>query len=220
MNELSEYYPVLRELPDHLVQAIGNECIKLNAQVGSMIFNVGSACEAFPFLLNGQVRVERLSENGRKILLYSVNPGESCILTVSCLLGNADYSAMGIAASDIKGIAIPRGLFMKLVEESEVFRTFIFQFFSQRITHLMELVEELAWNKLRSRLAAMLLDRQDVVEATHQMLADELGSVREVVSRTLKDFEAKGFVKLGRGNIRILNKSGLGRMAHISIETH
>ena len=115
--------------------------------------------------------------------------------------------------ADLTAVAVPRSLFMHLVEESQLFSNYVFKFFSQRIVQLMELIEELAWDKMRSRLAAMLVERPDALETTHQRLADELGSVREVISRTLKRFEEKGFVKLGRGQLQILDREGLQRTA-------
>jgi CRP/FNR family transcriptional regulator len=213
MNELLEHYPVLRELPPPLLEELQREGQAVKAPAGTMLFNVGSACEAFPMLTSGHVRVERLATSGRKIVLYTVEPGDSCILTVSCLLGNTDYNATGITGSDITGVVMPGDVFMRFSEQSQSFRTFVFRFFSERIVHLFELIEGLAWEKVPARLAAMLANRPGVFEGTHQMLADELGSVREVVSRALKDFESNGLVKLGRGQIQILNREELKKIA-------
>lgn len=209
IESILENYPVFRNLPDRLFQALINEGQHLKAPAGHVLFNVGSPCEAFPMLLKGEVRIERLAESGRKILLYTVEPGESCILTVSSLLGNSTYPAMGTVGSEISAFAVSRAFFMRLVEESADFRVFVFQYFSQRITHLMELIDNLAWDKVRHRVAALLARRSDVVEATHQELADELGTVREVVSRILKALETEGLVKLSRGKIDIIDREGL-----------
>jgi CRP/FNR family transcriptional regulator len=134
-------------------------------------------------------------------------------LTVSCLLGNAEYPARGIAKRDLLGVSVPQALFIQLVEQSPTFRTFIFHFFGERLSRLMALIEEVAFRKLDQRLAALLLNNGGVLEATHQKLADELGSVREVISRILADFQGQGMVQLERGQIRVLDKAGLERMA-------
>jgi CRP/FNR family transcriptional regulator len=110
-------------------------------------------------------------------------------------------------------VSLPHALFIRLVEQSPTFRTFIFHFFGERLSRLMALIEEVAFRKLDQRLAALLLNNGGVLEATHQKLADELGSVREVVSRILGDFQGQGIVRLERGQIRILDKVALERMA-------
>lgn len=208
-EKLLEHYPVFRKLPDHLLQTMVNEGQRLKAPAGHVLFNVDSPCEAFPMLFSGEVRVERVADSGRKILLYTVQPGESCILTVSSLLGNSTYPAMGTTGSEVSAFAISRSFFMRLVEESADFRIFVFQYFSQRIAHLMELIENLAWDKMQHRVAALLVKRSDKVESTHQALADELGTVREVVSRILKTLETEGLVKLSRGKIDIIDRERL-----------
>ncbi|MHC4942324.1 MAG: Crp/Fnr family transcriptional regulator [Planctomycetota bacterium] len=213
IHELFDRYPILGELSESHQQLFREHGQALKAPDGTMLFNVGSPCELFPLLTEGLIRVERLSESGRKIILYTVKPGDSCILTVSCLLGNSTYPAMGIVGEDVTGVAITREVFMRLIEDSLEFRTFVFKYFSERLAHLMELVEGLAWEKVHQRLAGVLGSKPDVVETTHQLLADELGSVREVISRTLKEYEAQGLVKLGRGKIQILDREGLRKIA-------
>lgn len=209
LNVLLEHYPVLRELPPHLLEQVQREGQYFTAPAGEMLFNVGSPCQAFTMLIAGQLRVERLAAKGRKIVLFTVKPGDCCIVSVSCLLGNSPYPAMGTTGSELSAVKIPRHVFLRLIEHSEAFRTSVFRIFSNQIVDLMEFIEGLAWEKMSHRLAQVLISRPDVFEATHQMLADELGSVREVVSRTLKEFESLGFVKLGRGQIHILNRAAL-----------
>ena len=207
--KLDELYPVLNELPSDLIDAVTDYGKEVQIPAGTVVFDKASPCNGFFLLLSGIVRVSILTQSGREILLYRLQPGQSCILTVSCLLARSYYPARGIAEEDITAIEISKDLFDRLMHGSSRFREFVFRVFSQRITQFVELLEEVAIRKLDQRLASILLTKGDTIKETHQMLADELGSVREVVSRTLKSFEEMGILQLGRGKIHILNRSHL-----------
>ncbi len=148
------------------------------------------------------------------LLLYRVTPGDNCILTVSCLLGDCSYQARGVVEADLAGVSISRRVFLQLVEQSLEFRTYIFRFFGERVTQLMELIAAVAFRRLDQRLAALLLMHGPVIATTHQSLADELGSVREVISRILEDFQAQNIVQLDRGQVNVLDGEALRKRAH------
>ena len=113
-------------------------------------------------------------------------------------------------------VIVPASLFAQLVAEFAAFRDFVFHLFSERIAELMQLVEEVAFARLDRRLAKLLLARGDgVLAITHQQLAEELGSVREIVSRLLKGFAAQGLVALGREQITVLDREGLQALAAV-----
>jgi len=147
------------------------------------------------------------------MLLYRVEPGGSCIITSSCLLGHAPYSARGVAETPLSLLVLPAALFDKLIAEHPTFRNFVFHLFSTRIAELMQLVEEVAFHRLDQRLAKLLLGKDAPIHATHQALAEELGSVREIVSRLLKGFAAQGLVTLGREQITLLDRDRLQQLA-------
>ena len=175
------------------------------------MFSEGSECKGYVMLLAGTVRVHKVSEDGREIVLYRVESGESCIMTTTCLISDEQYGAEGVAETDVKLIVVPPGTFNQLLARSEKFRNFVFEVYAKRMSMLMMLVEEVVFKKLDKRLAHLLLDRnKDQFEATHQDIALELGSVREVVSRQLKVFERGGLIRLARGSITILDRAGLG----------
>lgn len=189
----------------------------LQAQVftvpgGTVLFDERQQCKGFPFVLSGAVRVVKAAANGRELPLYRVLPGEMCVITSSCLLGHVDYNARGVAEGETALVFLPRDQFDVLMD-SRPFRDFIFRLFTERIVDLMQLVEEVAFRKLDQRLAGVLLGKGQVMHATHQQLADELGSVREMVSRLLKAFAEQGLVALGREKIEILDAAGLRRIA-------
>jgi len=215
MNEpvWCDLYPVLRELPAPLAQRFA-ECLPLTVPAGAVLFDVHQPCQGFPLVTAGSIRVVKPAANGRELPLYRVVPGESCIITTSCLLGHADYNARGIADTESTLVLLPRDLFDQLLDQP-AFRSFVFNLFSERIADLMQLVEEVAFRKLDQRLAGLLLGKGHTIHATHQQLADELGSVREMVSRLLKGFAEQGLVRLGREQVEILDPAGLRRIAAI-----
>lgn len=185
---------------------------------GTVIFGPGKPPEHLLLLLEGRVRVQQVSEAGREIVLYRVEAGESCVLTTACLLAHEDYSAEGIAETDVRAVAIPRRVFDDLVSRSVAFRTFIFTAYANRITDLFLVIEEIAFQRLDIRLAHKLLDLArgaGQVRATHQQLAAELGTAREVVSRQLGEFQRRGWVRQSRGVIDLADVAGLGRLASL-----
>lgn len=180
---------------------------------GTVVFDAHSPCIAFPMLLTGAIRVSKAAPNGRELVLYRVLPGEACVLTSSCLLGQRDYPARGVVESEALLLALPRALFDRLVAGHAPFRTYVFELFAERLAELMALVEAVAFQQLDQRLAALLLGKGREVHATHQSLAAELGSVREIVTRLLRHFAEQGIVSLGRERIEILDPPALRRIA-------
>ena len=211
LPELQAQYPVLAELPPGLREQIVAAAQAVTVPAGATLFDERQPCQGFPFVLAGAIRVAKVAANGRELPLYRVTPGETCIITSSCLLGNVPYNARGTTESETVLVLLPQHVFMALLEQP-AFRNFIFHLFAERMADLMRLVEEVAFHKLDQRLAALLLGKGRVVHATHQQLADELGSVREMVSRLLKGFAEQGLVALGREQIEIRDAAGLRRI--------
>jgi CRP/FNR family transcriptional regulator len=217
MNEeaLLALYPVLKKLPAGLLQRICAVLQTVSIPSGATVFDERQPCRGFAFVLEGAIRVAKVSASGRELPLYRVTAGESCIITSSCLLGHADYNARGVADGPTTLAMLPGKLFDEMLTEP-AFRDFVFSLFSERLAEMMQLVEEVAFHKLDQRLAALLLGKGRVVHASHQQLADELGSVREMVSRLLKRFEEQGLVRLGREQVEVLDAAGLRRAASVT----
>ncbi len=209
---LQVLYPVLDALPAALRAKVLEQAQTVTVPAGAVLFDEHQPCQGFPFILDGGIRVLKPSAGGRELPLYRVLPGESCIITSSCLLGHTDYNARGVTLGETTLVLLPRPIFDELLDQ-RAFRDFVFHLFSERIADLMQLIEEVAFRKLDQRLAGLLLGKGKVVHATHQQLADELGSVREMVSRLLKGFGEQGLVRLGREQVEILDPAGLRRMA-------
>jgi len=195
-----------------------------NAQVVKLdhdrfVFHAGDLCQAFLILLDGEVRVQLTSASGREVTLYRIGPGGSCILTTSCLLSNEHYPAEAIAESDVEALAIPVSSFQSALESSQWFRRFVFDGFSSRLTSVIQKIEQIAFTAIDVRLAAVLLDldRKGVEKITHQDIAVELGTAREVVSRHLKRFESQGWVQLGRGQVSLTDRPQIEALARPSL---
>ena len=191
-----------------------------NAQIVKLdhdrfVFHAGDLCQAFLILLDGEVRVQLTSESGREVTLYRIGPGGSCILTTSCLLSNENYPAEAIAESDVEALAIPVSSFQSALEGSQWFRRFVFDGFSTRLTSVIQKIEQIAFTAIDVRLAGVLLelDRKGVEKITHQDIAVELGTAREVVSRHLKRFESEGWVQLGRSQVSIIDRPRMEALA-------
>lgn len=210
---LLQRFPVFAQLAPARLQELLEDGELVHAPKGSVLFDAGQPCRGFPLVLEGSVRVAKSSLAGREILLYRVEPGQSCILSGGCLLGDADYSARGVAEEDVTVFRIPPVLFQALMVESSAFRNFVFAMYGERLAEVMELVDEVAFRRLDERLAQLLIHRGPVIETTHQKLADELGSVREIVSRLLRSFETRGWVKLERERVTVLKPQELSALA-------
>ncbi len=189
-----------------------SEVSKISAPIGTVICNIGDQCENLIILQKGRVRVYCLGEDGRAITLYHVSAGESCILTASCILNTQAFPAIAEIERDAEGLAVPTTLVVQWLKTEPLWQQYIFSLLSQRMSDLIRLVDTLAFHHLNVRLAAWLLEKsshQQKIYITHQVVAEELASSREAISRLLKEFEREGFVKLGRGVIGVLDKDCL-----------
>ncbi|UCV03192.1 Crp/Fnr family transcriptional regulator [Dechloromonas denitrificans] len=213
-QRLLNLYPALSGLPAERLAALLQPGAVMHLPAGAAVFAEHQPCQGFPLLLEGSIKVVKLAASGRELMLYRVGPGGSCIISSSCLLGHTEYNARGIAETPLTLLALPVTAFAALMLEHAPFRDFVFHLFAERIGELMQLVEEVAFARLDQRLAKLLLARNEaVLNVTHQQLADELGSVREIVSRLLKGFSAQGLVTLGREQLSIVDRAGLQKMA-------
>lgn len=212
-QRLLAQYPVLRELAGPDLARVLQEGQLREVPAGTVMFDVAQPCTGFPFVLAGVIGVGKVSESGREIQLYRVEAGDSCILSSTCLLGSVDYDAHGVALTDCTIFVLPRPVFEGLLARSDAFRRYVFRLFAERIADLMQTVEAVAFRRLDQRLAAVLLQRGPQLRVTHQQLADELGSVREIVSRIVGSFADQGLVKTGREQIAVLDEAGLRRVA-------
>ena len=208
--------PELEKSVDELTRNLLDSSSILNLPKNSTVFRQGDACKNYLIVLDGKVKVFTRAENGREILLYRLSSGDSCVLTTSCLFGNKNYPAEGMTETEVYALAIPVDRFNKVLQQSGTFREMVFSAFSAHLSSLITLIEEVAFGKLDVRLAKYLLKQCDenyTLNATHQNIATELGSAREVISRQLKELESKAYITTGRGYIKINNAEALQKIA-------
>lgn len=181
---------------------------------GAVAFRKGDTCSNFILVLAGCVRVQLSSEGGREVTLYRVRPGDTCALTTSCLVGKEDYPAEAVVEEDVTALMIPDSEFRQALLDSEPFRLFVFRGFSGRLCAIVSRMEMVTLRTIDERLADYLLKGGvDVLSnITHQGLASEIGTAREVVSRKLSSFESDGLIKSSRGRIEILDRGKLAAL--------
>ncbi len=207
-------FPDLAELEGSAKELLLKYARIVEAPVGTVGYREGGPCGAYVMRLAGRSRVFKMSTSGREILLYRVHAGETCVITTTCLLGNSDYPASTIVEEAITDVIIPAAAFNQLMIDSKVFRTFVMTNYGALISDLIVLLDEVAFHNLDARLAKLLLEAgSDSIKRTHQQIADELGTAREVVSRQVKRFEQKNWVALGRGQVEVLDREALTKLA-------
>ncbi|MBO6865487.1 MAG: Crp/Fnr family transcriptional regulator [Thalassococcus sp.] len=212
-------FPGLQQLPPEHRAILEKGSKVISVPEGTQVFGPGQSADNLLMLLEGTVRVQQTSDTGREVFLYRVNGGESCVLTTAFMITFDDYSAEGIAETDVLAVAIPRATFDELAGLSKPFRDVIFAAYSRRMTDLFTLIDDIVFQRMDVRLAARLLELAgdgDTVKATHQVLGNELGTAREVISRTLSEFQRRGWIEQSRGTLRIIGREGLERLARSS----
>lgn len=199
----------------HELAARASGATAFRARAGDVLFRPGDRCRGFIALRAGVIRVGLNSATGRTLVLYRVRPGEICLQTFSCLAESRTYAAEGVADSDVDAVMLAPAAFDDLMANDAAFRAAVLSSVAARFTDLEEMVQALVFTGLPSRLAAALLagaSDTGLVRATHEELAAEIGSAREAVGRQLANFARDGLVRLRRGEIAIVDLSGLERI--------
>ncbi|KAJ56696.1 hypothetical protein ACMU_07075 [Actibacterium mucosum KCTC 23349] len=189
----------------------------LVAPDGACLFRPGDESRAFLIVKSGAVRVEQTNSAGRTVVLYRVAAGDSCVLTTTCLLSEKPYSGYGYAEGTVHAIAISPDRFRSLLADDPQFQELVFRGFAARVGELTAVIDDLLEHRTDLRLARWLANRGvGKLQMTQQEVAQELGTAREVVSRTLKSFETRGWIRLGRGTLTVLDADGLRRYGNMS----
>ncbi|MFM8424511.1 MAG: Crp/Fnr family transcriptional regulator, partial [Chloroflexota bacterium] len=179
---------------------------------GHDVFLEGDRVEATALLISGVVRVYKIGETGREITLYRFGNGSSCILTANAILSQNTFPAIATVEQDAEAVMIPANVFRDWVKRYDLWRDFVFDLLSQRLSTVMAVVDEVVFHRMDRRVANLLLKRgreENPIRITHQEIASELGSSREVISRLLEDFISESSIRSGRGVIEILDFEAL-----------
>jgi len=206
-----DLYPALAHVSP-TVAALGPEGQGFTVPGGTELFAEGRPCQGFPLVLRGEVRVARQSGDGRHLELYRVVPGELCLVSSASLFRSQALSAHGVSTKESELVLISPATFTRWLE-APAFRDLVLGLFAERMADLTSLIDAVAFQKLDQRLANALLGRGQDLHLSHQTLADELGTVREIITRLLRRFEREGWLTLGREHIHILNSHALRALA-------
>jgi CRP/FNR family transcriptional regulator len=212
-QRVRDQFPFLARFPHELLREFVRDAQYLKVDKGQPVCREGTLCSHLALLLSGVARVYKIAENGRDITLYRVEAGQSCILTASCIMSGIPFPAIAECEQAAEAVLLPSPRVREWSSRSEIFRQYLFGLMAQRLGSLIGTVEEVLFRRLDQRLAGYLLQRLDrsgpVINTTHQEIASDLGSSREVVSRLLKDFEGRGLIGTARGSLRIVDPAGL-----------
>jgi CRP/FNR family transcriptional regulator len=207
-ERIARAIPILQRAEPQLIRDLTQTAFLSHIPAGRDIFVEGDACSAIALLLSGVVRVYTIGETGREITLYRFGHGESCILTANAILSQQPFPAIASVEQAAEAVMIPADVFRDWVGRYALWREFVFDLLSQRLASVMVLVDEVAFRRMDARVAALLLERSQTrnpVHITHQQIAAELGSSREVISRILEDFASQGVIRSARGVVEVLD---------------
>jgi CRP/FNR family transcriptional regulator, anaerobic regulatory protein len=211
-EQLVRALPALSHADPGMLHEIQHAATFMRIPEGHDVFVEGDRVDAIALLISGVVRVYKIGETGREITLYRFGNGESCILTANAILSQQNFPAVATVEKTAEAVMIPAVAFRDWVRRYDLWREFVFELLSQRLSSVMAIVEEVAFRRMDTRLAAFLVERSRMtnpIHITHQEIAAELGSSREVISRILEDLSAEGILRPNRGVIEVLDPQAL-----------
>jgi CRP/FNR family transcriptional regulator, anaerobic regulatory protein len=211
-NRIARVLPILEHADPGLLREFQQKAFFARIPEGHDVFVEGDRADAIALLISGVVRVYKIGETGREITLYRFGNGESCILTANAILSQKNFPAIATVEKQAEAVMIPAETFRDWVRRYDLWREFVFDLLSERLSSVMVTVEEVAFRRMDERLATFLsqrLGQSDSIQITHQEIAAELGSSREVISRILEDFSALGMISVSRGTIKVLDREAL-----------
>ena len=211
-QSISRSLPILQGADPQIVREFQQAAFLAKIPAGRDVFLEGDPVDAIALLISGVVRVYKIGETGREITLYRFGNGQGCILTANAILNQKTFPAVATVEKDAEAVMIPAEVFRGWVNKYELWREFVFDLLSQRLARVMALVDEVVFRRMDARLASFLLNRSRVenpMRITHQEIASELGSSREVISRLLEDLSERGLVRVSRGEVEVLDSDGL-----------
>lgn len=199
-----------------MITALFEHAQKVNLPAGTTVFRAGDICDTYYYIVDGTIRVDLLTDDGRSVLLYTIMPSETCVLTTACIMSGDAYAAEATTETDVTAYAMPKSEFDSQMGNSAAFRQLVFASFGTRMGAMMRKVDEVAFQTIDARLARRLLTlggQNGMIETTHDQLAHDLGTAREVISRKLKSWDKAKLITRDRGKVTLLAPEKLNVLA-------
>ena len=208
LEELQQNYGYLFE--DELIQEINNVGTYKYIPEGFKLIEIGDYIKSMPLLVSGAIKILREDEDGDELILYFIEQGDTCAMTLSCCLGNSKSEIRAVAETDTKLIMVPIVKMEEWLGKYKSWQKFVLQSYHNRMSELLEAIDTIAFLKMDQRLFKYLKDKamvnhNEVIHVTHQEIARDLHTSRVVISRLLKTLEIDGKIKLHRNNITVID---------------
>lgn len=204
INKLYEAYPILAQIDEENKGIIGEKAIFKDLFADEYLSANEGECLGFLFVISGTIKINKLNERGEETNLYNIERGQLCHEALSCFMNCKSLNIIGKAIQDSKICVIPYDVVNKYLLQDKLFLQYIYKDLYEKLKLIINVKEEVRHESLTNRLVKLLIDKKSRnIYITHNELAFELDSAREVVSRKLKELEKKGYLKLSRGKIQI-----------------
>lgn len=216
------FFPFWSKLSQDEQKALSQSAKEREYKKGSIVSGDKTQCTGLLTVVSGQLRAYVITDEGKEITLYRLFERDICLFSASCMLNSIQFDIMIEALEDTKVYVIPADVYKRLMERSAPVANYTNELMASRFSDVMWIMDQILSKKLDGRLAALLIEEEDLaggdtLSATHEQLANHLGSAREVITRMLRYFQSEGIVKLTRGKIQITDRNRLKELAHDSI---
>ena len=216
--EFRHLFPVWDKLTPAHQQLVCQTIVARTLGKGAVLHDGSADCAGLVLIKSGQLRAYILSEDGREITLYRLLDQDICLFSASCVMRSVQFEIMIAAEKDSEVYIIPPHIFKRVMDESAPLANYVNELMATRFSEVMWLIEQIMWKSVDKRLANFLLkettfEDSDVLKLTHEVIANHLGTAREVVTRMLRYFQNEGYVKLTRGTVEITDRDGMEALA-------
>ena len=215
--KIEEILPFAKSFNEKHREQLYQYSLEKNVEPESFIYREGDRCGFLPIVLEGRMRIFKSTIYGREITLYRIHPGEACILSGCAILNHETFPALAIAEEPLRAVQIPALVFVEWMRGCEVFQQYYWHLAYNQMLRIIATAEQAAFGRMDARIASYLLHAPGIsykrVRLTHQKIANDLGTAREVVSRILEQFEKKNILSLSRGAITVQNVDFLKKIA-------
>lgn len=212
-----ECFPIWDKLTPEQQNKISKAIVYRHIEKGTMLYN-GLDCTGLLLIKTGQLRAYILSNEGREITLYRLLDGDICLFSASCIMNSLQFTVNIVSEKNSEVWVIPPDVYKNLMENSAAVANYTNELMASRFSEVMWLIEQIMWKSLDKRLAVFLVEETSLenttsLKITHEIIANHLGSAREVVTRMLRYFQNEGIVKLTRGTVEILDLQKLKQLS-------